>query len=239
MPKAIVLAGGFGTRLKSAETGIPKPLVDINGRTLTEHVFDILRKSGIKDIILSIHYEAEKIRDYFGDGKKFGLNISYAYEETPLGTAGPLVVLSEDNMQLKEDFFMLNGDVLFDEIDLNSVMDFHRKHNALATIILAPVEDVSSFGVAKMNGELVEEFIEKPAQEDAPSNLVNTGYYIISPEVFDIAMAVYREKGKVMMEHNVFPRIASMSRLYGFVHNNYWQDTGTPERLRIAREKFK
>ena len=239
MHKAIILAGGFGTRLSALNLDVPKPMVDINGRTLTEHVFGILKKSGIRDIILSIHYEAGKMREYYGDGKKFDVDISYAYEDKPLGTAGPLIVLSEDNMQIKEDFFMVNGDVLFDEIDLNKVMEFHKEKKAIATIVLTPVEEVSSFGVAKMNRDLIEEFIEKPKQEEAPSNLINSGYYVLSPEVFGIAMSAYREKGRVMMEHDVFPKIASVARLYGFVHNHYWQDTGTPERLRIAREKFK
>ena len=239
MPKAIILVGGFGTRLSSLNLGVPKPMVDINGRTLTEHIFGIIKKSGINDVILSIHHKAEMMRKYYGDGKKFDLDISYAYEDNPLGTGGPLVVLSLENMQLKEDFFMLNGDVLFDEIDLNKVMEFHKKNNALATIVLTPVEEVSSYGIAKMNGDVIEEFIEKPKQEATPSNLANSGYYVLSPEVFEIAMAAYKEKGKVMMEHEIFPKIASMGRLYGFVHNHYWLDTGTPERLQLAREKFK
>jgi mannose-1-phosphate guanylyltransferase len=236
-PKAIILAGGFGTRLWPLKLPVPKPLVDINGKTLTERVFDILKDSGVSDAILSIHYEAEKMKAYFGSGKKFGMRLSYAYEEQPLGTAGPLIVLNKEGKAIRSHFFMINCDDLFERIDLRAVMEFHRASNAIATIVLTTVEDVSSFGVAQMEGCRITRFIEKPKKEEAPSNLVNSGYYVLSPEIFEIAEAI--KKPKVMMETDIFPKVASMRRLYGFVSKGFWIDTGTPERLALAREKFK
>jgi len=237
--KAIILAGGFGTRLWPLKLPVPKPLVDINGKTLTEHVLSILKKSGVNEIILSTHYQADKIMGYFGDGTKHGFKIDYAHEETPLGTAGPLIVMHKEGRKLQEHFFMMNGDNLFEDINLKEVADFHIRNNALATIILTKVEDVSSYGVAELWGNKILRFIEKPSKEEAPSNLVNSGYYVLSPEVFDIAFELHKKFNKVMMENHVFPKIAEMGRLYGYVHGGYWQDTGTPERLELARKKFK
>ncbi len=134
---------------------------------------------------------------------------------------------------------MMNGDNLFADIDLKKVVAFHKNNNTLATIILTKVDDVTSYGIAKLNDNKIVKFIEKPKENEAPSNLANSGYYVLNPEIFEIAFNLHKKLGKVMMEHHIFPKIASMGRLYGYPHYGYWQDTGTPERLELAKEKFK
>ena len=179
--KAIILAGGLGTRLRPLTYKTPKALLPFQGRTLTEQVLDVLKKSNITDIYLSIGYMADKIKDYFGDGSKFGVKITYVEEKEPLGTAGPLNLLKK----LESSFVMLNGDNLFNA-DFNKMLEFHKKNKAVGTIALTQVDDPSHYGAARMEGDRIIEFVEKPKKGEEPSNLISTGYYILEPEVFDI-----------------------------------------------------
>lgn len=230
--KAIILAGGEGTRLRPLTYKIPKALIPIGEKTLTEHVFDILKKYDIKDIILSVSYKKEMIKDYFGDGKNSGLNISYIEEPEPLGTAGPLIILNRQNKQLKETFFMINGDNLFD-LNLKEMLEFHKKNNGAATIALSRVEDPRSYGVAVLEGDRIVEFIEKP--KNPPSNYINSGYYILEPMVFEII----KDKERAMIEKDIFPVLAKQGRLFGFKSDNLWFDTGTYERYEQVKKEWK
>lgn len=230
--KAIILAGGEGTRLRPLTYKIPKALIPIGEKTLTEHVFDILKKYDIKDIILSVSYKKEMIKDYFGDGKNSGLNISYIEEPEPLGTAGPLIILNRQNKQLKETFFMINGDNLFD-LNLKEMLEFHKKNNGAATIALSRVEDPRSYGVAVLEGDRIVEFIEKP--KNPPSNYINSGYYILEPLVFEII----KDKERAMIEKDIFPVLAKQGRLFGFKSDNLWFDTGTYERYEQVKKEWK
>lgn len=230
--KAIILAGGEGTRLRPLTEKIPKALIPINGKTLTGLVLDILKKYGIKDISLSIAYKKEMIKEHFKAGKELGLNIAYIEEQQPLGTAGPLIILSRENRQLKETFFMVNGDNLFD-IDLKEMLNFHKNNKASATIALTRVEDPSSYGVAVLDGNKIKEFIEKP--KNPPSNYINSGYYILEPEVFDMI----KGKERAMMEKDVFPILAKQGKLFGFKSHALWFDTGTHERYEEVKKKWK
>jgi len=146
--KAIILAGGKGTRLYPLTYDIPKPLIPMQGRTLTELVLDILKKYEIKDVVLSVGYLAEKMQEYFKDGKEFGVNINYCIEKEPKGTAGPLILLPK----FEETFLMMNGDNLFN-LDFEKFYKTHKDNKAIATIALSKVEDTSSFGVVELDGQ--------------------------------------------------------------------------------------
>jgi len=227
--RAIILAGGEGTRLRPLTYNLPKALIPVQGKTLTEHVIDVLKKLDVDEIVLSIGYMADKVKDYFGDGSKFGLKITYAVEKEPMGTAGPLILLPKIN----ETFVMVNGDNLFN-LDFKKMLELHKKNKATATIALTRVEDVSHFGAARLEGDKILEFIEKPKKEEAPSNYINSGYYILEPEVFDIV------KGKdfAMMEKNVFPKLAKEGKLFGYKDNGQWFDTGTPENYEKVKKEW-
>jgi mannose-1-phosphate guanylyltransferase len=230
--KAVILAGGFGTRLKeiTEQLGIPKPMIPIHGKPVLEHLVDFFKKFEINDIIFSIHYLPEKIKDYFGDGHKFNIKADYIMENEPLGTAGCLKLLKD---KLTETFAMTNGDELKD-FDLKEMLEVHRKNNALATIALWNVEDPSAYGVAKLDGDKILEFVEKPKKEEAPSNFINSGFYIIEPEVIDMV-----PEGFAMMEKDIFPKLAKMGKLCGYPFAGQWFDTGTEERYTKAQKEWK
>jgi len=228
--KALILAGGKGTRLRPLTLKTPKALVDIQDQTMTEHLFDLFKKYGIRNMILSVNYLKEKIMNYFEDGSKFGVNIEYVEENEPLGTAGALRLLKG---KLNGSFIVSNGDELKD-INIPRMYRLHKRKNALVTIALTTVEDPSQYGVARLDGSRIVEFVEKPKKEDAPSNLINSGFYIIEPEVIDMV-----GPGFQMFETDIFPKIAEMGRLRGFPFSGQWFDTGNMERLEKARKLWK
>jgi NDP-sugar pyrophosphorylase family protein len=225
--KAIILAGGKGTRLRPLTNDIPKALIPIGKKTLTDLVIDILNKYNIKDIILSIAYKKEKIKEYFKEK-----NISYIEEPKPLGTAGPLIILNNQNKQLDETFFVINGDNLFN-VNLKDMLEFHKKNKATVTIGLSKVKDPRSYGVAILEDNKIKEFIEKP--DNPPTNYINSGYYIMEPEVFDII----KGKEKAMLEKDLFPLLAEQGKLFGFKSDKQWFDTGTFERYEQVKKEWK
>jgi len=227
--RAIILAGGEGTRLRPLTYEIPKALLDIHGRTITEHIFDLLKKYGIKDVILAVGYLKEKINGYFQDGSKFSVNLTYVEEDKPLGTAGPLKLAKK---YINESFIVSNGDEL-KKINIKKMFELHKKENALVTIALTKVDDPSQYGVAKLSGSKILEFVEKPKKEEAPSNLINAGFYIIEPEVIDMI-----PDGFSMLEKDIFPKLAKQGRLIGFPFLGQWFDTGNLERYKVAKEKW-
>ena len=236
MPKkAVILAGGMGTRLRPITYEIPKALIPIGGKTITQHLFELLKKFGVTEIILAVGYLRKKIMDYFGDGSKFGVSVEYIEEEEPLGTAGPLKKAKD---LLNEAFIVSNGDELKD-INIKEMYALHKENKALATIALTKVDDPSKYGVARLSGSKILEFIEKPKKEDAPSNLINSGFYILEPEVIDMI-----PEGFAMLEKDIFPKLAKEGRLFGYPFSGYWSDIGDMEKydkvLRDVREgKYK
>jgi NDP-sugar pyrophosphorylase family protein len=231
--KALILAGGKGTRLRPLTYTTPKALIKVRGKTLTEWLFELLKKYGVRDAILSVGYLADKIRDYFIDGSRFGMNLDYVEEDPdkPLGTAGPLALAKD---KLKESFIVSNGDEL-KCINIPRMYRLHKRKNALATIALTTADNPSLYGVARLDGSRILEFVEKPSKGEAPSNLINSGFYIIEPEVIEMI-----PKGKkVMLEKEIFPRLAREGRLRGFPFSGQWFDTGNFERLARARKYWK
>ena len=231
--KAIILAGGLGTRLAPITDKIPKALVPMGSRTLTEEVLSILGHYGIHDIMLSIAHKKDQIKEKFGPAGKRGKgNIAYIKEDQPLGTAGPLIILNKQGKPIQETFFMVNGDNLFD-VDLKAMLDFHRKKKGIATIALSMVKNAKEYGVAVLDGDKIIRFIEKPQQP--PSEYINSGYYLLEPEVFGLLKG--KERG--MMEKDVFPQLAGQGKLYGFRSDGIWFDTGTLERYEKAKREWK
>ena len=228
--KAVLLVGGKGTRLKPLTDRIPKALLEVQGKAVTEHIFDLLKKYGIREVILCVGYLKDKIKGHFGDGSKFGVSITYIEEDKPLGTAGPLKLAKK---YLKESFIVSNGDEL-KSINIPRMFRLHRRKNALGTLALTTVDDPSHYGVARLDGSRIVEFVEKPKKEEAPSNLINAGFYILEPEVIDMI-----PEGFSMLEKDVFPKLAKMGRLRGFPFAGQWFDIGTVERYKLAEKQWK
>jgi mannose-1-phosphate guanylyltransferase len=227
---AVILAGGKGTRLKPLTDKAPKSLVEVNGLPIIQYNIDLCRKHGIKNIILSVGYMREQIMKYYGDGSKFGVNITYIEEKEPLGTAGPLRLLKG---KLTETFVVMNGDELKD-VNLLKMYQAHIENNAKATVALTTIDDPSMFGVVLMDGQRIVRFVEKPKKEDAPSKLINAGIYILEPEVLK-----YIPEGYAMWELDVFPKLAKEGQLYGYPFSGQWFDTGTIEKLQFAAKQWR
>ena len=228
--KAFILAGGRGTRLRPITQEIPKPLVPLQGKPIMEHTIDLLKMHGIKDIIISIGYLGDKIKEHFGDGKRFGVTITYVQEDQPLGTGGPLQLAKHF---LTETFIMCNADELKD-INLFDMYNFHKENGAAATIALTTTDDPSAYGVAKIKGNHIIEFIEKPSSENTPSRLINSGLYILEPEVTELCESI-----PCSLEKDIFPKLAREGRLIGYPFSGQWFDTGTPERYEKAIKEWK
>lgn len=227
--KAVILVGGKGTRLRPLTYKTPKCMLEIQGKTLTEHLFDLLKKYGIRDVIMSVGYMKEKVKDYYEDGSKFGVNIEYVEEDEPLGTAGPLKLAK--NM-LHDSFLVTNGDEL-KNINIPRMFRLHKRKDALGTIALTTVTDPSHYGVAKLSGSRILEFVEKPKPQEAPSNLINAGFYILEPKVIDMI-----PDGFSMLEKDIFPKLAKQGSLRGFPFAGQWFDIGNLERYEIAKKRW-
>jgi len=227
--KAIILAGGLGTRLRPLTNNTPKPLLPIKKKPIIEHAINNFKKHGIKDIILSVGYKADKIKEYFGDGSKLGVNISYCIEDEPLGTGGAIKKAAEN---IRETFIAINGDNLSDA-NWTELINSHRQNNAKITLGLFPVEDVTQFGIARLEEDKIMEFIEKPTVEEAPSNLNNAGLYVIEPDALDIL-----PEGKSNIERECFEILAKKGVVYAYEHPGQWFPTDNLEKYKKADKEF-
>lgn len=226
---AFILAGGEGTRLRPLTYEIPKPLIPVHGKPLLEHTLELLRSHGIDDVVISLGYKADKIKNYFGDGSRYGMKFTYVVENEKLGTAGPLRLAKK---HLKSSFLVVWADVLA-QIDLSDFIRNHKDNGGLITIALTSVEDVSSFGVVSLKGNKIVGFVEKPKKEDAPSNLINAGLAICEPGVFKHLP----DKKYVMFEKDIYPQLAKKGEVYGYPFEGQWFDTGTHEAYeRVLKE---
>lgn len=221
--KAVIMAGGEGTRLRPLTSNIPKPMMPIVNRPMMEHIVELLKTHGFDEIVVTVAFMANAIRTYFGDGSEFGVRMVYAIEESPLGTAGSVRNAMDE---LDERFLVISGDVLTD-IDLSEMVRFHEERGALATIGLVPVENPLEFGIVitREDGS-IERFLEKPTWGQVFSDTINTGIFVLEPEIFD-----YIEPGRpVDFSSEVFPKLLDEGRpLYGAVAEGYWEDVGTLE----------
>lgn len=227
--KAIILAGGLGTRLRPLTDTTPKPLLPIKGKPIIEHAIDNFKKHGIKDIILSVGYKADKIKDYFKDGSSLGVNISYCIEDDPLGTGGAIKKAAQG---ISETFIAINGDNLAD-FDWTDLIRFHNEKAAKITLALYPVDDVTQYGIANLKDDKLLEFIEKPSVDKAPSNLNNAGGYLIDPSALDIL-----PKGKSSIERDCFEILSKKGVVYAKEHKGQWYPTDNLEKYSYADKNF-
>ena len=221
--KTVIMAGGFGTRLRPLSCSLPKPMVLMANKPMMEHIINLLKKHDLTDIVALLYFQPEEIKSYFEDGSKFGVKIEYVQAHEDYGTAG--AVKNAEHL-LKDRFLIISGDVLTD-LDLKSALDFHISNNASATMVLTRMQDPLSYGVVITQEDgRISRFLEKPTWGEVFSDTVNTGIYILEPEV--LRDVPYHEGFD--FSKNLFPRmLENNQRLYGFIAPNYWRDVGNLE----------
>jgi mannose-1-phosphate guanylyltransferase len=228
MATAILLVGGFGTRLMPLTKNTPKPMLTVAGIPVTEHQLNMAKAAGITHIVLATSYLSELFTPYFGDGSKWGMKIEYAVEETPLGTGGAIRNAAK-LINSSESIVILNGDVLSSH-NLAEQIRQHEQHNADVTLHLTQVEDARAYGCVPTdsNGR-VSAFLEK--MENPVTNQINAGCYVFNPRVlesipFDTVVSIERETFPLLVKNGAV--------VYGYVENSYWVDIGTPHALMTA-----
>lgn len=220
--KAVILAGGLGTRMGDCCNNIPKPMLPVAGKPVLEHQLEALKKEGVTEFIFVTGYLGEKIQEYFQDGRRFGVSVSYFHEEEPLGTAGALSELG-----LKEDFLLCNGDLIF-SFSLEAMADFHKKNNALATLLTHPnSHPYDSTLVCADANNCVTDFLKPDGGSRDAQNLCNAGIQIISPKL----LAGCKGKGNKNLDRDVILPALETGRVYSYKSFEYVKDMGTPERL--------
>ncbi len=226
---ALIMAGGEGVHLRPITYDNPKSLMTIRGKPILEHQIALLKRYDITNIILAVDYMNEKIRQHFGDGRKFGVNINYVVENRPMGTAGA-IGLAKD--YLTKSFLFLNVDTLMDP-NIPEMYEFHKRQKKLATVLLTTVGDPSSFGVVKMRGNQILKFVEKPNLSKAPSRLINAGLCI-----FDRAVVNMVPKRKMMIDE-LFSKLSKDEQLVGYLHDGITYDVGTAQGYEKAVKEWK
>jgi mannose-1-phosphate guanylyltransferase len=221
---AIILVGGEGTRLRPLTLDLPKPVVPVLDRPFLKFQLDLLRKAGIRDVVLCVAFRPEKIRNVLGDGQADGVRLSYVLEETPLGTGG---AVKNAEASLPERVVVMNGDVLAD-MDLPAILSMHDETSAAATIVLHPVDNPSAYGLVEHDETgRVTRFVEKPKAEEITTNKINAGLYVLQTRTLSLM-----PKGvPYSIERGYFPSlIASGERVQAFTHAGYWIDIGTHQK---------
>jgi mannose-1-phosphate guanylyltransferase len=223
--RAVVLVGGFGTRLQPLTFTTPKSLLLVGHQSILEHVLHNLARGGVTDAVLSLGFKPDGFLSAYPDGTCAGVRLHYAVESEPLDTAGAMRFAAVTAGFTGETFVALNGDVLTD-LDVGALVAFHRERGAEGTLHLIEVEDPSAFGVVPTTAEgRVEAFIEKPPRETAPSNRINAGTYVLEPSVLDRIP----DGRRVSIERETFPAMVADGTLYGYVTSDYWLDAGRPD----------
>jgi mannose-1-phosphate guanylyltransferase/phosphomannomutase len=222
------MAGGEGTRLRPLTSNQPKPMVPIVGKPCMEHIVELLKKHGFEEVIVTLAFLPQAIRSYFGSGESLGVEIEYSVEETPLGTAGSVGLAAD---KLDDTFLVISGDALCD-IDLSALADFHREKGAAVTIGLKSVENPLEFGIVVTDDEgRIERFLEKPSWGQVFSDTINTGIYVLEPEV----LRHIPTDRPYDFSKDLFPLLLEMGRpMYVYVCDGYWQDIGNLDQYRQA-----
>ena len=222
--RAVVLVGGFGTRLRPLTNTTPKPLLPVVHVPIVERVLSGLARHGVTDAVLALGFRPDAFFASYPDDRCAGVDLHYAVESEPLDTAGAIAFAARD-AGINETFVAVNGDVLTD-LDVSALVSMHEARRAEGTIALTPVDDPSAFGVVPTDADgRVIAFIEKPARDEAPTNLINAGVYVLEPSVIGRI-----ERGRrVSIEREVFPAMVVDRSLYGRPDDAYWLDTGRPD----------
>lgn len=222
--KALYLAGGMGTRLKPLTDDLPKPMVPIMNKPLLERSMANLKENGIHEIVISTCYKSQYIKDYFGNGDKFGLNIEYVCEDAPLGTGG---AIKKTGHLYDDTFLVFNADILCN-MDFRKLIEFHKAKSAAVTIAVTKVENPSAYGVIEYDqNDYALSFTEKPAADQIKSNFINAGVYVIEPSV----LKGIPENRPVSVERDIFPALLEKGdKIAVYKGCSYWMDIGTPEK---------
>jgi len=230
--KAVILAGGEGTRLRPLTLSVPKPVVPVVDRPFLRHQLDLLSRVGITEIVFSVAYQPERIQAVFGDGSSLGRRIHYAVEETPLGTGG---AVKNAESHLDDTTVVFNGDVLTD-VDLPAVVRAHRESGAKATLVLTPVPNPAAYGLVETDASgRVKSFIEKPSDpSQITTDTINAGIYVLDTSTLALMPAGENHS----IERAFFPALLRRGDLVrAWVHRGYWIDIGTPEKyLQVHRD---
>jgi NDP-sugar pyrophosphorylase family protein len=230
--KAILLAGGKGTRLRPLTIHTPKPIVPIFDRPFLHYQLDLLKHvAEIDEVILSLNYQPRRIEEIFGDGSESGIAIKYVVEPAPLGTAGAVRYAGDS---LRESVVVFNGDVLT-EVDLAAVIALHRERKAKATIVLTPVENPSAYGLVETDARgNIQRFLEKPKPDEITCNTINAGIYVLEPDTFDRIP----KDTPWSIERSFFPSLIERGETFvAYIYNGYWIDIGTPEKyMQVHRD---
>lgn len=221
--RAVVLVGGFGTRLRPLTADVPKQMLPIVGIPMIERVVAGLGSHGVTEAVLSLGYRPDAFIDAYPDGICAGVVLHYAVEPEPLDTAGA-VRFAAESAQIDDTFIVVNGDVLTD-LDVTELWNFHKSHGAEGTIALTPVDDPSRYGVVPIDDDgRVIAFVEKPAPGTAPTNWINAGTYVLEPSILDRIDSDRR----VSIERETFPSVVADGGLFALHSDAYWIDAGTP-----------
>ena len=229
--KAVILVGGEATRLRPLTCNTPKIMVPVLNRPFLERLVDYLKEHNITDIILAGGESLEQIQDYFGDGSKLGVRITYSVEDFPMGTAG---AVKNAERFLDDAFIVFNGDV-FTDIDLRVMMRLHRENKAIASLALTSVDDPTIYGVVETDSRgRVKSFTEKPSRDKVTTNMINAGIYILEPDI----LSYITPNAFSMFERDVFPPLLKRGQaIYGYPFQDYWIDMGTPDKyLRLQHD---
>lgn len=220
--RAVVLVGGFGTRLRPLTLATPKQMLPVVDRPMIEWVVGHLGRHGVTEAVLSLGYRPDVFTAAYPGAEIDGVRLTYAVEDEPLDTAGA-IRFAATSAGIDERFLVVNGDVLTD-LDVGALVDFHDAHGGDGTIHLIPVADPSRYGVVPTDEDgRVLEFVEKPSREEAPSRWINAGTYVLEPSVLDHIAP----EGRVSIERETFPALAAEGRLFGAEVETYWVDAGT------------
>jgi mannose-1-phosphate guanylyltransferase / phosphomannomutase len=227
--KAVIMAGGKGTRLQPLTSNQPKPMIPIVNTPCMEHIVRLLKRYDFEDILVTLEFMPEVIQEYFGDGSEWGVKMSYSVEEKPLGTAGSVKYVED---RLTERFVVVSGDALTD-VDLEKAVALHKERGAEVTLVLKKVDDPSEFGIVVIEDDgRVSDFLEKPDEEEVFSYTANTGIYIVEPD----ALRDVPEGQEYDWSKEQFPKMLEEGRpIYGYVMDGYWEDIGNIEQYMGAQ----
>ncbi len=234
--QALILAGGKGTRLRPLTVYTPKPIVPVLNRPFLLYQIEVLAKAGISEIVLSLSYQPDKIEDLLGDGSDHGVKLRYVTEPSPMGTGGAYKFAAD---AIRDTTVVFNGDILTD-VDISSIISFHREKNSEATLALVPVEDPSAYGLVETDADQrILRFLEKPKPQDIAIlniNTINAGIYVLEPSILDLIP----KNENSSFEYNVFPSILKKEKpFYAYIlKDNYWRDLGNPKSYLEAHHDF-
>ena len=221
--KAVIMAGGFGTRLRPLTNNLPKPMVPMANKPMMEHILELLIRCKVTDIITLLYFNPEIIENYFGDGSRFDVKMTYISAADDLGTAGSVKHAAR---YLDKSFLVISGDLLTD-FDLLKAIDFHKGQRAIATMVLTHVENPLPFGIVITDKDgRINRFMEKPGWGEVFSDTINTGIYILEPEVLDMIPP----NQEFDFSKDLFPILLEKKKaLYGYIADGYWKDVGSLE----------